>query len=187
MASNEGNRWKGLVLGFFGGIVGLLAMRIYWQKVQQLTGHDPRTDYDESDVPDTEALDDISVVGKQKKEGESTTAAMGRILYDQFKGEEPGEETKSALSYLVHWLIGMSGSAVYGAMRTKAPVVDVEGSLGLATGLWLFGDELTGPLLGLSPGPTAYPPQMHLHTWGAHVAYGVASALATQLLYRLAP
>lgn len=187
MASNKGNRWKGLVLGFFGGIAGLLAMRAYWQQVQQLTGRDPRSDYDESDVPDTEALDSISVVGKQQKEGESTTAAMGRIIYEQFTGEEPGEETKSALSYLVHWLIGTSGSAVYGAMRARSSVVDVKGGLGLATGLWLFGDELMGPLLGLTRGPTAYPPQMHLHTWGAHVAYGMASALATQLLYRLAP
>ena len=187
MASNKRNRWKGLVLGFFGGIAGILAMRLYWLRVQQLTGRDPRKDYDESEVPDTDALDSISLVGRQHKEGESTTAAMGRIIYRQFTGEEPGKETKSALSYLVHWLIGTSGSSVYGAARTKAGLLDVQGGLALGNALWLLGDEMAGPLLGLTQGPTAYPPQMHVHTWGAHMAYGLASATATQLLYRLLP
>lgn len=187
MAAEDGNRWKGLVLGFLAGIAGILAMRVYWQQVRKLTGRDPRKDYDESDVPETDAMDAISLVGQQHKKGESTTAAMGRIVYEQFTGEEPGEETKSALSYLLHWLIGMSGSGVYGAARTKSSLLDLQGGMALANGLWLFGDQLTGPLLGLTEGPTAYPPQMHMHAWGAHVAYGLASAFVTQLLYRLTP
>lgn len=187
MSSTEQNRWKGLVLGMLGGIAGVLAMRAYWQQVQQLTGHDPRTDFDESDVPDTDDLDDVSLIGKHHQEGESTTAALGRIAYHQVTGKEPDQQTKTTLSYLIHWVISMLTSGAYGAARTRAPLVDIPGGLALGTGLWLFGDEIAMPLVGLTKGPTAWPPALHAYGWGAHIAYGVVSATATQVLYRLTP
>lgn len=52
-------------------------------------------------------------------------------------------------------------------------------------GLWLFGDELGVALLGLTKGPTAYPPVLHVNSLLAHVAYGLASAATTQALHRL--
>ena len=187
MASNERNHWKGLVLGAIGGIAGILAMRAYWQQVKQMTGRDPRKDFDESDVPDTDVLDSVSLVGQHYKQGESTTAALGRIAYQQITGKEPGQETQNLLSYLIHWLIGMGSSGAYGATRTQSGVLDITGGAALGTTLWLLGDEMAMPLVGLAKGPTAYPPDLHLHSWGAHIAYGLASAATTQLLYRLVP
>jgi hypothetical protein len=46
-------------------------------------------------------------------------------------------------------------------------------------------DELAMPLLGLTDGPTAYPAELHAHGLAAHLAYGAATALATQLLLRV--
>ena len=183
--NNERNAWKGLVLGLLGGIAGVLAMRAYWRQVQNLTGHDPRTDFDEQDIPDTDLLDSVSLIGKHHQQGESTTAALGRIAYKQLTGDAPGQETQTILSYLIHWLISMASSGAYGAVRTRAPLVDLPGGLALGTGLWLFGDEMAMPLVGLTKGPTAFPPELHAYSWGAHVVYGVASAAATQALYRL--
>lgn len=187
MFSREPNRWKGLVLGMLGGIGGVLAMRLYWQQVQRLTGRDPRSDYDESEVPDTQALDSVSLIGPHHREGESSTAALGRIAYQQVTGRDPGQETKTALSYIIHWTISMLAGGAYGAWRTKSVTVDIAGGAALGTALWLFGDELLMPLVGLTDGPTAYPLELHAHGWGAHLAYGLASASTTQLLYRLAP
>jgi hypothetical protein len=93
MSSTERNRWKGLVLGMVGGIAGVLAMRVYWQQVEQLTGRDPRKDYDQSEVPDTDVLDSVSLVGKHHRQGESSTAALGRIAYQQVTGKGPDQET----------------------------------------------------------------------------------------------
>ena len=187
MSSTERNRWKGLVLGMLGGIAGVLAMRAYWQQVQQLTGHDPRKDYDQSDVPDTDVLDSVSLVGTHHRQGESSTAALGRIVYQQVAGKEPNQETKTALSYIIHWLISMFAGGAYGAARTASGVPDILGGATLGTTLWLLGDEMLMPLVGLTRGPTAYPPELHVHSWGAHMAYGLASATTTQLLYRLVP
>ena len=55
----------------------------------------------------------------------------------------------------------------------------------LGVGLWLFGDEVVMPLSGLAKGPTAYPMELHAHAFGAHVAYGLATAAATQALQQL--
>lgn len=110
---------------------------------------------------------------------------MGRILYRRATGKNPeSEETRNALSYLVHWAFSMLTSGIYGAIRGRADFPDVKGGLSLGVGLWLIGDELGTPLLGLAKGPTAYPPALHAHGLGAHVAYGIVSAGATQLLHR---
>ena len=183
MQQRDGNRWKGFVLGTAGGAAGVLAMSRYWQVASALAGGDPRK---QAGNPEPQALDWISLIGKHHEEGESTTAAVGRILYRRFTGSDPqSEETRNALSYLVHWAFSMLTSGIYGVMRGRAGFPDVKGGLSLAVGLWLFGDELGTPLLGLSKGPTAYPMALHAHGLGAHVAYGLASSAATQLLHRL--
>jgi uncharacterized membrane protein YagU involved in acid resistance len=111
---------------------------------------------------------------------------MGRIAYRVITGKEPeSEETRTMLSYLVHWLISLGVSGLYGALRGRTPGPDAEGGAAMGTSLWLLGDELAMPLLGLTDGPTAYTPLLHLHAFGAHIAYGVASSLATQALHRL--
>jgi hypothetical protein len=62
----------------------------------------------------------------------------------------------------------------------------VKGGLAVGVGLWLLGDELVMPLLGLTGGPTAYPAAVHVHGFGAHLAYGLATSAATQALRGLA-
>jgi hypothetical protein len=180
MTQRRTNRWKGFVLGGFGGVAGVLAMRYYWKGAKAITGRDPRTVQKENQEP--QPLDDISLVGKQHKEGESSTDAMGRIIYQSITGREPGDETKLALSYVIHWIVSMFASGAYGALRGPAYVPDFEGGTTLGVGLWLFGDELAMPALGLTKGPTAYPAELHAHALGAHIAYGLASSAVTQLL-----
>src|SRR5437016_5592090 len=181
--SKSPNRWKGFVLGVVGGAAGTLAMNYYWQGVQVATGKDPRQEQSDSGP---QPLDDISLAGQQHEEGESSTAAMGRILNEAATGKEPGKETKSTLSNLVHWTYGMLVGGVYGAVRGgSAGIPDAPGGLAYGTGLWLFGSELTVPLLGLSEGPTATTPESHAYGLGAHFAYGLVAAATTQALYKL--
>ncbi len=131
-------------------------------------------------------FDSISLIGTHHEEGESSTAAMGRIAYRAITGGDPeSEETRTTLSYLVHWGYSMLMGGAYGALRGPADVLDLKGGLALGLGVWLFGDELATPLLGLAKGPTAYPPVLHAHAFAAHVAYGLATSAATQTLFRL--
>jgi len=175
------NRWKGLVLGTIGGIAGTIAMGYYWQAATALVGQDPRQET--SDEPG--ALDSISLVGKQHRDDESSTAALGRIGYRALAGAEPDGETKTTLSYLVHYGYGALTGGLYGALRGAGPLLDLRGGAFFGIGLWLFGDELGVSLLGLAEGPTTYPPGQHAHRFGAHVAYGLGVAATTRLLHRL--
>lgn len=128
-------------------------------------------------------LDSISVIGKNYRKGESSTAALGRIFYHVFTGQDPSSETKTALSYLVHWCYGMLMGGLYGAIRAGVRSPDLIGGLIWASGLWLFGDELVVPLLGLQGGPTSASFVQHVNRLGAHLFYGVGLALAAQSLY----
>ena len=180
----KSNPWKGFVVGTLGGVAGVLAMSYYWQVASALSGGDPRKASKPNDEP--QPLDSISLIGTNHEEGESSTAAMGRIAYQVITGKEPRtQETRTVLSYLVHWLISMFASGLYGAVRGKGHLLDVSGGAAMGTSLWLLGDEVAMPLLGLTDGPTAYPPVLHLHAFGAHIVYGVASSVTTQLLRRL--
>ncbi len=183
MRRHDANPWKGFVLGLVAGTAGTVAMGGYWRVATAVVGEDPRAaTRGEGPHP----LDDISLIGTHHEEEESSTAAIGRIVYERLAGQPPQEaETKSTLSYLVHYGYGALQGGLYGiptALRKGSTLV--AGSA-FGTGLWLFGDELMISLLGLAGGPGRYPLRQHLHRWGAHLTYGVTAAATLKLLRRL--
>lgn len=183
MRQRRPNRWKGFVLGLSGGAAGTLAMNYYWQVVVATTGEDPRQQISSAEQ---QTLDDISLVDQQARPDESSTAAIGRIGYETVTGSEPkAEETKTTLSNAVHFGYGIAQGGVYGVLRGSAVGPDVQGGAVFGTALWLLGDELGIPLLGLSQGPTAYPVNQHIHRFAAHLVYGLTTSAVTQLLHRL--
>jgi hypothetical protein len=184
--SHQQNRWQGFVAGMAGAIVGLLAMRFYWQEIAPLLKSDEQGGGSSpAAYPESLDLDDISLLGRQYRQDESATAALGRLLYQRFTGQEPQTESKELLSQLIHWSYGILQGGLYGAIYTPDAGADPTDGLIYASGLWLFGDELAVPLLGLQSGPTAAPPEQHLNRWGAHLAYGLGTAATTHLLRRL--
>jgi hypothetical protein len=184
MKGCDSNGWKGFVLGVAGSVAGLIAMAYYWQIVPALFKGE--SNQGSKNGAGESSLKDISLFEKQYREDESSTAALGRIIYSQIVGQEPrSQETKTLLSYLVHWAYGMLAGGVYGSIAGRSKGLAVKGGLAYGTALWLYGDEAIVPLMGLQGGPTAVSPAQHAHRFGAHLAYGVGTAAATQLLQRL--
>jgi hypothetical protein len=178
------NPWKGFILGTAGSIVGLLAMEYYWRRIAPVLQPEDESEGDSNPYPAD--LDDISLIGQQYRDDESSTAALGRLLYTWITGREPrAKETKTTLSYLVHWAYGLLQGGVYGATNNGNSLSAIPYGLTFATGLWLLGDEIAVPLLGLQSGPTAALPVQHLNRLGAHLAYGLGTALTTTLLDEL--
>ncbi len=168
---------KNAALGAVGGLAGTYAMQMYWQGASAVAGEDPRQWTNEG-PPHT--LDEMDVAGQHHKEDESSTAAAGREAYEAATGEEPSDDTKSELSYAVHWGYGTAMGALYGVLSGGRDGAGVANGLVFGTALWLLGDELAVPLLGLSQGATAYPPAQHANRLGAHLAYGLALAAVTR-------
>lgn len=122
----------------------------------------------------------MSPIGTHHHADESGTTAIGRILYETLFGRAPSAKTLNRLSWAVHITYGLSVGALFAAFRPDPrPLRD--GAL-YGAALWLFGDELAVPLLGLSDKPTAYHPARHAHSLAQHLGYGLALAAATRVL-----
>lgn len=181
------NPWQGFVIGAAGAAAGLIAMQAYWTFVapavkEKLEPEEWKPKREKGD----DALDDISLIGKHYEEGESSTDALGRILYTKVAGKEPKtKEAKTVLSYLVHWVYGMWSGGMYGSTLGEHGGLNLMRGALFGTMVWLFGDEITMPITGLQAGPTAVSPVQHLNRWGSHIAYGVGTAVTAAVLFKL--
>lgn len=124
----------------------------------------------------------MSPLGPQHHPDESATDALGRIAYQKLAGHPPSPRTKKKLSWGVHIGYGLLVASLYGLVRGGRTHHALRDGLLFGSGLWLLGDELAVPLLGLGDKPTAYHPTLHLQTLLAHLGFGAATAGATQLL-----
>lgn len=167
---------RGLGFGLLGGVVGLLAMELLRRATKPLVK-------DRAPKPTDVFLSErsMSPLGPKHEPDESATDALGRIAYEHVEHREPPKQVKSGLSWAVHIGYGLAVATLYGAIRGKTPHYVRDGLL-FGAGLWLFGDELAVPLLGLSDKPTAYHPTHHLQALAQHLGYGVATAATTHVL-----
>ena len=173
------NPLEGFALGMVGANLGLLAMTLYQNyAAKPIFDASPEADKNPSG-----SLDSISAVGKQHKDDESSTRALGRIVHEKVTGEAPPtDHAAKALSYGVHWGFGMLMGGLYGALRSGKGASDLGVGLAFGTGLWALADELAVPILGLQEGPTKAPKTMHANRLAAHLLYGAGPAIGTQTL-----
>jgi hypothetical protein len=173
--------FKSFLTGLAGGVAGTMAMAAYFKGISLLTGENPL----EQEKPKSQQNEQpsISVVGKQYQEGEPSTAATGRILYEKATGRPPeNKEKKKELSNAVHWTYGTLLGGLYSAIASKINVPEVPASLAYGTGMWLIGSELAVPMLGLGKGPDAYPVQHHAHSLVGHWIYGLTVSCVRKVL-----
>lgn len=175
--------FTGFALGLVGANLGLILMTLYQDlvapKVMELS---PEPE------PEGGNLDDISAAGRVHKEGESATAAVGRLALEKVSGEsiDHPEPVQTALSYGVHWGFGMLMGGLYGAARAgKGKAGDLAGGLAFGTGLWALGDETVVPALGLQGGPTESNKTQHGNRLAAHLLYGAGLAVGTAVMTEL--
>lgn len=115
---------------------------------------------------------------------ENPTEKVGRVAL-QTVGLPVPERQRPKLGQGVHFGYGMAWGAVYGLLRFRFPRLPPASGLLLGAGLWLLGDELALPALGLAPPAKRYPKETHLRALAAHLAYGASVEGATRALNRV--
>jgi hypothetical protein len=75
----------------------------------------------------------------------------------------------------LHWALGIGAGAAYGALRGRVPGADLAAGLLFGTVFWAVVDEGANPVLGLTPGPGAFPWQAHARGLAGHLAFGAAA------------
>jgi hypothetical protein len=85
----------------------------------------------------------------------------------------------------IHYGLGVMPGMLYGPLRHRLGGLRAGRGLLYGLGLFLVNDELLNPVLGLAPGPTAYPWQAHARGLAAHAVLGVATDVALEALDRV--
>lgn len=182
MSAKHGDGWKRLAMGLAGGAAGLVAMQLVQRVTRPLVKPRP---HKPTDVFETERS--MSPLGTHHHPDESATDAIARLGYTKIAGQEPSPKLKKALSWGVHIGYGLAVASLWGlargtrSRRTRVRHI-VRDGLVFGAALWLAGDELAVPLLGLADKPTAYSPSSHVQALAAHLGYGVATTAATRYL-----
>lgn len=169
---NLPRRGAGSLAGVVGGVAGLIAMRYVMKAASRFVPESKDRGFGSA------PQHDVSVIGRHHRDGEASTAAIGRMAYSRVTGREPDDDTKARLSNGVHWMYGLGMAALYGALRAGRPAPmrrDLATGAGFGALLWLLGDEVVIPLLGLAEGPKATPPQGHAQTLAGHLGYGLVT------------
>jgi len=90
-------------------------------------------------------------------------------------GIDLSREQRARAGLAIHYGIGMVSTAFYAAVRHQLPAPAVARGLGFGAALWLIADEGANPLLGLTPGPRAFPWQAHARGLVGHLVFGLAA------------
>jgi hypothetical protein len=118
--------------------------------------------------------------------GGKTAFAAAAEKGAEVAGARPTEETIQQAGTLLHWGLGIGAGAVYGAMRGRVMENDWKSSLKFGSGFFMLVDEVANPLLGLTPGPGAFPWQAHARGLAGHSVFGVTAEAVLRVLDRVA-
>lgn len=149
-----------------GAIAGALATWVLGQVTNYLYAHENKAARERED---------------QARNGQ-TAYAVAAEKAAELAGTTLSDDQRKAYGERIHWALGMSAGAVYGALRSRAEHDGLAHGLAFGTAFFLLMDETVTPALGLTPGPTAFPWQTHARGLAGHLAFGVVANTALDLL-----
>ncbi|HEV2734233.1 MAG TPA: DUF1440 domain-containing protein, partial [Longimicrobiaceae bacterium] len=82
----------------------------------------------------------------------------------------------------LQWVMGIGAGVLYGVLRPRFPALRAGGGLAYGAAFSLAVDEGLVPLLGLAPGPAAFPWQTHARGFAGHLVFGAAAEAAMRVL-----
>lgn len=85
----------------------------------------------------------------------------------------------------IHWGLGIGAGAVYGVLKHRLPLVGRTQGIGFGSTFFMVVDEGMNTLLGLTPGPRAFPWQAHARGLAGHVVFGVSADATLDILDRI--
>jgi len=107
-----------------------------------------------------------------------TAVAISRNLFQH----ELTDREKQIAGPLVHYGFGALVGALYGGLAELLPFARAGLGLPFGFALWLLGDEIAVPALGLAERPTEYPPEVHADALAAHFMYGITTDVLRRVL-----
>lgn len=109
-------------------------------------------------------------------------ARHGRTAYETAAERAAGilgrrltEDERRRVGEVIHWALGITAGAIYGAVGRKIPAFRRAGGSAFGTTFWAAVDEGLVSLLGLTPPPNEFPWETHARGLAGHMAYGIVA------------
>jgi Protein of unknown function (DUF1440) len=173
------NLWKGLAAGLVGGLVASWTMNRFqdvWSKLAKGIQAWPHSDFQKfSEGLDESSAPQASNPGPTPEAQDDTTVRAASAVSEALFGHKLTPSEKKLGGTAVHYVLGTGVGGLYGAAAEIAPKVTAGAGLPFGAVFWLVVDEGAVPLLGLSKGPTAYPPSIHVYALSSHFVYGLTA------------
>lgn len=179
MQNGEGNIWKGLVAGLAGGLVASWTMNQFqaaWTRMQE---NAEKPHGAQSMQPSNGSK---GAQGEDTKEQDDATVEVAKVISENVLGHELQESEKKPAGAAVHYAFGTVSGGLYGALAEVTPQVTAGVGIPFGAAFWLLADEISVPLLGLSKGPTEYPPSTHVYALASHLVYGATAELSRRAI-----
>lgn len=185
----KGDVLKGLAAGVIGGLVASFVMEEFqalWSKVSEsikkAQGEKSSEQNDQQAQggrTSQEQQGQQSEQGDQQSQGgeeqEPATVKAAEAISENVFGHELEKSEKKIAGEAVHYAMGATSGAIYGAMSELVPFVTVGAGLPFGAAVWLIADEAAVPALGLSKSPTEYPLGTHAYALASHFVYGLTT------------
>jgi putative membrane protein len=182
MREDSGNVWKGIVAGLAGGLVASWTMNQFqaaWTRVAE--GSDKPHGAQSMQPSEGSKGDDQDA----KEQDDDATVKAAKAISKGVFGHELQESEKKPAGTAVHYAFGMVSGGLYGALAEVVPQVTTAAGVPFGAAFWLLADEISVPLLGLSKGPTEYPPSTHAYALASHLVYGATAELSRRALRQI--
>jgi putative membrane protein len=157
--TNDADFLKGLVAGVAGGLFASLVMEQFqalWTKVGR-------------------KLQESEGDAQTKRKAKPTTVKVADAISTQMFGHKVQKRKQKVAGEAVHYAMGATSGAIYGAMAEVTPLVTAGEGLAFGTAVWALADEASLPALGLTKSPTKIPLSTHVYALASHFVYGAVT------------
>ncbi len=161
--TNKPGIWLSIAGGAIGGLVASYAMNQYQALISAALKEEEDSDSSGGD--------------------DATVKAAKTIAKDVF-GAELREDQKAWAGPLVHYSLGTTLGAVYGAAAWKFPAVEAGAGTAFGAVVWAGADEIAVPSFGLSQKPSETPLSSHANALAAHLVFGLVTSLSRSLFLK---
>lgn len=171
---DEGDLWKGAAAGLVAGLVASWTMNQFqaaWSKAAE--GFEKP--HGAQSMQPSEGQHPGPGSEQDKENQDDATMKAAKAISEGIFGHEVKEGEKKAAGALVHYAFGTATGGLYGTIAEFAPEITTAAGLPFGAAFWLLADEIAVPLLGLSKGPTEYPPSTHAYALASHLVYGLTA------------
>lgn len=174
--------WKGLVAGMIGGLFASWMMNEYEAAVQRVSKSWKANDSRQRTAKHKQPSQQPANRGSSQSEDTNATAKMADLVSEKVLHRKLSLEEEKKAAPVVHYGYGALAGGLYGAAAEIVPAVKKGGGTFYATALFVGGDEIAVPALGLSRPALTYPLSVHANALASHLVYGLSTEVGRRVM-----